>query len=407
LSLYREALASIPLGVLTGVLAGGFCGFVGRKALGIPDGMLGTIMACPMAGLLLAGILVGFFQGKRIALALSRILLIVSVVVLSISLTPSPERYQSLGSVLFLGQIFLAQIGLALVITLRSVVWRVNYPPSHRGRIVVIIYLIITISQSLSVIAFTAVMDYWQAPFQMVYGISGVCGIICAYLFLRLRLHRERRRMRYEAGQTRRVRLLSGLSVLRRDGRFRRYMSWQMLNGFCTLIVESGVLVLIMHDVFHSNWLIGGSAISAIQYFVAALAGLVWARLYDRSNIFTMRFYGAIGWALSRGVLMWGVYAHNIVIVLISRIVSGLAMGVGRLNWRLGHMEFAPPEKDALYMGAHVSLTGLRGMAAPFVGIYLFQSSYFGPDGIWLIGLSGVGLVISAFGFLRMKGDAV
>ena len=61
----------------------------------------------------------------------------------------------------------------------------------------------------------------------------------------------------------------------------------------------------------------------------------------------------------------------------------------------------------ALYMGAHVSLTGLRGMAAPFVGIYLFQSGYFGPDGIWLIGLSGVGLVISAFGFLRMKGDAV
>ena len=100
---------------------------------------------------------------------------------------------------------------------------------------------------------------------------------------------------------------------------------------------------------------------------------------------------------------MLGVYWHSMEILLISRVISGVAMGIGRLNWRLGHMEFAPPEKDSLYMGAHISLTGLRGIIAPFVGIYLFRLDCLGPNGIWLIALSGIGQAVAAFGFLSMR----
>ena len=78
-------------------------------------------------------------------------------------------------------------------------------------------------------------------------------------------------------------------------------------------------------------------------------------------------------------------------------------MGLGQLNWRLGHMEFAEPQKDSLYMGAHLSLTGLRGIIGPFVGIYLYRLDCLGPHGIWLVALTALAQAVSAFGFLNMK----
>ncbi len=403
LSIYRECVASIPLAVMTGVLGSSFCGFVGRKALQMSDGMLATVMACQMAGLLLAGLLVGFFHHKRKITVLAWTLFLASLVLLSISLTPGSEHLRQLGSLAFLIQIFLAQIGIALMTTLRTSVWRNNYPAEHRGKIIVIIYFVITAGNSLSVFGFTAAMDILNLPFQAVYGISGGLGLLCAYLFSQIRIHKERQTLRTLSENPTNIRLLSSLSILRSDKRFRRYMEWQMLNGFSTLIVEPGILVLIINDVFKSGWLAGGSALTAVQFMVAAFAGLLWAGVYDRNNIFDMRFYGAMNWAVSRFVLMLGVYYHSMEILLLSRVISGIAMGIGRLNWRLGHMEFAPPEKDSLYMGVHISLTGLRGIIAPFAGIYLFRLDCFGPSGIWLIALSGIGQAVAAFGFLSMR----
>ena len=72
------------------------------------------------------------------------------------------------------------------------------------------------------------------------------------------------------------------------------------------------------------------------------------------------------------------------------------------MAWRLGHMAFAPKEKDALYMGAHVSLTGLRGMLAPVVGLFLYNVMG-ANSGLWLIAISLTAQVVAAFGFRSLR----
>ena len=42
------------------------------------------------------------------------------------------------------------------------------------------------------------------------------------------------------------------------------------------------------------------------------------------------------------------------------------------LGWNLGHNDFAPEERVADYLGLHVSLTGLRGLAAPLIGVWFY-----------------------------------
>ncbi len=45
--------------------------------------------------------------------------------------------------------------------------------------------------------------------------------------------------------------------------------------------------------------------------------------------------------------------------------------GAGRLSWQLGHMSFARVQDDAIYMGLHQALTGVRGLIMPLVGALL------------------------------------
>ena len=53
-------------------------------------------------------------------------------------------------------------------------------------------------------------------------------------------------------------------------------------------------------------------------------------------------------------------------------MAKGLGLGGGALAWNLGHLHFAHPQEAEVYMGVHVTLTGVRGLIMPFVGIWLW-----------------------------------
>ncbi len=396
----REFCASIPLAVVTGVLGTTFCGIVGRKGLHFSNTMIDVLMACNLSGLLFSGILIGFFHKTRKVSAYSKILTLLSLLLISICFIPGYNKDSFLGPYLFIFLILAAQTCLALAFTIRSSLWRANYPTNRRGKIVVFIYLCITCCSSI-VLAFAWAMDNWNIPFQIIYLIAGLAGLLAAWLMSHIKVSRESQSLR-NAGQSRQPALLAGLAVLWEDKRFGKFMAWQMLNGFATLVIETSVLVYLLTDVFNRNYY-DCSIIAVIPLVVSGFSGIIWSRLFDKKDIYIMRFYGANLWAFSRLVLMLGVYLHSFEIVIISRFFTGIGMGVGQLTWRLGHMAFAPPEKDSLYMGAHISLTGLRGMLAPFVGTYLYYLECMGQNGVYLIGISALCQITAGVGFLAMR----
>jgi hypothetical protein len=116
-------------------------------------------------------------------------------------------------------------------------------------------------------------------------------------------------------------------------------------------------------------------------------------------------------------VLLWGGAAlHSLETIALARIVMGAARSGGGLAWNIGHNDFAPSDRAGVYMGVHVTLTGIRGAFAPFLGmaLYLGWSAREIPlvgvtlpawtgmgDGLMLLSaaLSGV----SAIGFRRLQ----
>ena len=403
LSLSREFSACVPMAIVYGVMSNSFVGLVGRKALGMNDTSVAILQSMNLAGFVVTGIGSSYLLRYSKPVVLKIIFLVVSVLLTSVY----AASFSSHPSVIFIFQIFLLQTLIASTGTLRSAIWRKNYPDRHRARMLVAIYLTIGILSSLSAKAFGRVMDLGYS-YGAVYLICAGAAILTSWRFSHLRVSNEvndlRRYLVLSKQESSVAKFFSGMKVLKDDPRFRRYMSWQFLNGLCCLSIEHGTLILIISNITDS-YERAADILVTIHLIVAAVASPLWARFFDSKDIFTVRTIAATCWATSRIVLAIGLFYLDLRIIIFSRVLTGISMALGQLAWRLGHMTFAPPEKDGLYMSAHLMLTGIRGMLAPFVGIMLLKYSWAGPNGTGLVLLSAAGLLLSAFAFHRMKRD--
>ncbi|MBI9018542.1 MAG: hypothetical protein JEZ07_14915 [Phycisphaerae bacterium] len=401
----QEIVASIPLGVIFGVIGGSFCGLIARKTLGMNDRMFAIFTSCCMAGMLIALPLGAFFSSFRKIKVITTLLRTISVLYICIAFIPFVSATNIFGwHISFLLLLLFSWVCIASFTTLRASIWRANYPVQHRGQITVYVYFFITVFSSLSVWLFGKAMDGGMY-FGDVYVISGLMGFIVAHIYSKIRIRGENKMISRNADQNVKVQVFAGFSMLFKDKAFGKFMSWQMLNGMATMVVEGGVMVLIFTEFFDVNMKEGAVVLGAIPLVISGLSAFFWARLFDRTDIFFMRFIGSCGWAIGRTMLFIAVFQGSYALAVFSRCLTGLGMGAGQLAWRLGHMHFAAPDKDSLYMGAHVGLTGIRGVLSPLigVGIYSYLRKYNGEA--YMIAGTAVLQFIVALAFLKMRKD--
>jgi len=120
-----------------------------------------------------------------------------------------------------------------------------------------------------------------------------------------------------------------------------------------------------------------------------ALLGSIgrWGRLFDRVGVLRFRVVNVACWAVSLALgavatlaivhLDWigpGMFPMIVLLFAVRGLFNGLGLGGGALAWNIGHLHFARPDEAEVYMGIHVSLTGIRGLFAPLVGIWLWNA---------------------------------
>jgi hypothetical protein len=112
-----------------------------------------------------------------------------------------------------------------------------------------------------------------------------------------------------------------------------------------------------------------------------------WGSLFDRVGVVRMRLVNVTCWTLSHVLAFGGaIVVLNadaigpccvpIAVALFAGrgVLNGLGIGGGQIAWHIGHLHFARPEEAELYMGVHVSLTGMRALVAPFAGMWLWYT---------------------------------
>ncbi len=292
-------------------------------------------------------------------------------------------------------------------ITLRSTIWRANYGRSERARIAGNLATIQSMLMAGTALVIGVFLDLHEHAFRVLFPIAAVSGLIGTSIYrqVRVRGHRALRQAELEGEIADRPTLnpLSIIRLLRTDRRYERFLACQYVFGIGNMMMMAP-LVIILREQFGYGNLEGIVITSVIPLIIMPMTIGLWARLMSRTHIIQFRAVHSWYFVFVELLLLVAVLFGQVWLLWIAALFKGVAMGGGNLAWNLGHHDFATKAQASQYMGAHVTLTGMRGLIAPFLGVAIFEAfENISPgSGGWVFAVCMVITAIGATGFVVM-----
>jgi MFS family permease len=405
-SFRREQLTELTLPVATSLMEGGFVAVIAAKAFDVEPWVLAVITASSMFGNLSS------FLWNRVGTARPKVPLIVTlqalvlVCVAAIAFTPRSDS----GAWVLVASTIACRLLIAGIITTRSIAWSLNYGRHLRarttGRLQIISSFVIVATTSVAGL----ILDAHPGNFRWLYAGGALVGAIGVWSFSRVTvLGEKRQRVLERRGDEDGSRRNSFFAILRADRHYARYQLHQFTSGVAAMMLEPVLVYLVSKQIGASY--IASIGITTIIPFLLNLATLpLWARYLDRVHVAEFRARQNALWVFGILTMFVGAWQMSLMWLAIGRVITGIVNGGGSLAWQLGHNDFAAKDQLSAYMGIHVTLTGVRGAFAPFLGMALYlgwdtSGALPGMPGIgaWLFLVSAI-LAVSAWrGFDRLR----
>ena len=316
--------------------------------------------------------------------------------VASIGLASS--EWKPWGGWMFAGQIGLTHLFLSGLVTLRTTMWKVNYPPQHRAKIAGRLQTVRMLLSVLTAAVLGLLFNRQPESYRWIYPCVALIGVCSLVPLRRLRMRGEptelkqfrRHFAQLNGGQEQtRNRLWSGIrevgTILRTDRSFARYMVAQFFLGSANFFTDP-ILVNVLTKQLRFDYFNSQLFMYVIPISMLMISIRFWARYFDRVGLLRFRIYNSAFWVgsymcVTLSMAIIGLCGQSclvpaIAILLIGRIMNGLGRGGGAIAWTIGHLHFAREHQIELYMGIHVALTGLRGLLMPLLG--WITNYYFG-----------------------------
>ena len=414
---YYEFKHIVPWSVLAGLVEGQFASVVVSKTFDGGPLLIAVATATPIAALMFS-LIWGMLCVGRPKIRLFTLFGVGAALCAGVvGAIPTSQA----GAIWFICQMAAAQIMLSGVVTVRSAVWRSNYPHATRGRITARLQAARILTGNVTVLLAAKICDLDPTSYRYLFPCAAVMGLIGISFLARIHVRGERselRRQRHSetdgdlrADLAEPFNLTALLSpghvirqmylVLRDDRRFLQYCVAQIFSGTANLMVIAVVVVLVTQNLdLGDTWgfWISAGLIQTIQRLVMLGSIGRWARLFDRIGVVRFRVVNVSCWTVS---LVFGLAATLAItgserlgasfipiavsLFAVRALLHGFALGGAALSWHLGHLHFARAQEAEIYMGVHVSLTGLRGLFAPLIGMGLYELIGWR---VWLIALS-------------------
>jgi MFS family permease len=408
----RERTWTLTVNVAYAMTAGGFVAVVADKVWAVHPAVIAAVTAAPMFSNL-SGTLWSRLGHGRPKIPLITWMTAASLVFCG-AIAFAPEGRW--GAAVLVAGMALSNLLLSGIIALRSTVWSLNYDRAVRARVTGRFNLMTPATHQIAPLVGRAAMDLDPSSFRAIYLGSAVIGIAGTLAIARVPVVAEADHLALERGEHPDASddgaHQSMLAVLREDRNYARYLGWQFLLGTSNMMIDAPLIYLVSNQL-GAGYVVSIGLITVVPLAFATLTLPLWAHFLDRVHIVEFRVRSSLLWTGWQIAVCIGAWQESIGWILFGRILLGLARGGGSLAWNLGHNDFADQRNLAAYMGLHVTLTGLRGLFAPFLGMLLFvgwsQHSWLG---FTLAGFAGIGSAaflipvllssLAGIGFLRL-----
>ncbi len=373
----REVGANGFMALALGALEGGLVGVIVKTRFeAVADPVLVNLAVALVAGapalanlasLLIAGLAHGRDKPRWVA----GLMALASLALLGIALAP----VTAWGLVWLVVCMIAGRLAWAGVVTLRSAIWRANFPRHVRaritGRVTVIFSLVMATTAGLIGLA----MEYWDPAYRVAFPLAALAGFWAAWSYRRTRLRQAGRLLEDERNSGAESRLVGPRSILRilnQDPWYRRYMLTMFVFGSGNLMVIA-LLVVILNEQFGFSQFHQVLMTATVPLVMVALFTPMWARRLDRVHVLDYRARHSWTFVVAMGLFALASSTATPALFWVGALALGAAFAGGKLGWNLGHNDFASDGQSTLYMGIHVTLTGLRGLLAPLVGVAGYQ----------------------------------
>lgn len=374
----RELIPWILLGMTLGMVEGGTAAvllkqnFSGHSSDAAVNFAVAMVSGAPAMANVLSFAWANHANGRARVPILVSLQLLFALLVGLIGLAP-----RLLGGLLFTTlSIMIARVIWAGILTVRSSVWIANYPRNTlarmTGRIVIGSALTMGVTSSLVALALSSS----EFDTRALYLAAALAGIAAALLYRKTRVRREHQLLLAEkqagGGSDAAFSLRACRTILREDKSYREYMFWMGIFGGGAVMVTSQ-LVVIMTEQLKIPGQTQILMLSVIPLLSVPIFVPYWARRFDRQH--TVNFRAQQGWVQAGAYIVTsaGVLTPWEPLLWLGAILLGAALAGANFGWNLGHQDFASKGRLQQYMGVHVTLTGVRGMVAPPLGILFYQ----------------------------------
>ena len=418
-------------GVFAGVIEGDFAGVVISKTFHGGDWLIAIVASTPFAANLLSLAWGMLCAGRRKIPLMARFGVAAATFAAAAGLAPATD----LGAIWFLVCVAGAQALLSGVVTVRTAVWRANYPTQQRGRITARLQRVRAVVGVIMVQMCAAYSDRDPNAYTLVYPAAAVVGLIAMGLLSPIRIRGEAAGLRASRidndspadeslvepfslaavlSPGRSLRRMS--EILRDDRRYARYCLAQSIHGISNLITLPVVVAIVTREIDFGY--AGGfwvSTVLVVALPTMALLGSLdrWGRLFDAIGVLRFRMVNIGSWAASYAfglagtLLAFGgrgseaaMFGAVVGLFACRAFFYGHAQGGGRIAWNIGHLHFSSKDEAEEYMGIHVFLTGVRGLAAPLLGMWLWHVAGWG---VWLVSLTLAAVSMGMFASLARE----
>ena len=288
--------------------------------------------------------------------------------------------FSEVGLVFFISILIVARILWSGILTVRSNIWRANYPRHIRGKVTAKLATLAALIMSVAGISVGWILDWQFDYFRWIFISFSVLSLIGAYSYRSLAVRHQAKEISREKDVKNNMSFTKMFSLLKENKSFAKYM-------LAMFILGSGNLMFMAPLIVYLNEYTGLQQLEQILITTAIPLALIpvavrwWAKLLDGNHIF--HFRSIHSWVFVCALAIFSLAQLTAIeeLYFVGSIIYGIAFAGGVIGWNLGHNDFVgkgnikdkAPENPMDYMAIHVTLTGIRGLITPIIGIALYQ----------------------------------
>lgn len=262
----------------------------------------------------------------------------------------------------FIALIFLNTILKAPALVALAAVMRENYPARTLATTLGKAEAVSLASMALSALLFGYLLRVDAHAYWYLYPVCGFVGLLAAWQLRGIPERKPDARPAVGAPS-----IFDIYHILRRDRDFLRYQITYFIFGIGATIYTA-LLPLYLAQDLKSDHQQAAMALVVLQTALPVVTSPLWGRVIDRMNVLLLRGLFNILWGACPLLV---IAFHTIHGAYLAQFLMGLTTGGSALIWALGINIYAKKADVSTYMGIHTTLTGLRGLIGPVVGLNL------------------------------------